>query len=109
MLCFPLPLTQRYRVSQLWSRFNVWWLRITCRIDYQVSGAEHIPQHPVVVMAKHQSTWETMFLHQQLPPVAWVIKRELLWLPLFGWALELLHPIAINRSANSYKRSRATV
>jgi len=51
----------------------------------------------VIVMAKHQSTWETLFFHQYLPPVAWVIKRELLWLPLFGWALALLRPIAINR------------
>lgn len=101
MLCFPLPLTQRYRISQWWSRFNVWWLWITCRIDYQVSGVEHIPQYPVVVMAKHQSTWETMFLHQRLPPVAWVLKRELLWLPFFGWALELLCPIAINRRAGT--------
>lgn len=101
ILCFPLPYAHRYRVSQLWSHFNVWWLRITCQIDYQVSGTEHLPQYPVVVMAKHQSTWETMFLHQQLPPVAWVIKRELLWLPLFGWALELLRPIAINRQAGT--------
>lgn len=52
-------------------------------------------------MAKHQSTWETIFLHQYLPPVAWVIKRELLWLPFFGWGLALLRPIAINRRAGA--------
>lgn len=98
---FFLPFVQRYRISQLWTRFNVWWLRVTCRIDYRLSGVEHVPDRPVIVMAKHQSTWETLFLHQYLPPVAWVIKRELLWLPLFGWALALLRPIAINRRAGT--------
>ena len=85
VLCFPLPFVRRYRLSQYWTRFNVWWLRVTCRIDYRLSGVEHIPNRPVIVMAKHQSTWETLFLHQYLPPVAWVIKRELLWVPFFGW------------------------
>jgi 1-acyl-sn-glycerol-3-phosphate acyltransferase len=101
ILSLPLTFLQRYRLSQYWSRFTIWWLRVTCRIDYQVSGAEHIPDRPVIVMAKHQSTWETLFLHQYLPPVAWVLKRELLWLPLFGWALALLRPIAINRQAGA--------
>jgi 1-acyl-sn-glycerol-3-phosphate acyltransferase len=97
VLSFPLPFTRRYRISQYWTRFAIWWLRMTCRIQYQLSGVEHIPDQPVVVMSKHQSTWETLFLHQYLPPVAWVIKRELLWLPFFGWAIALLRPIAINR------------
>lgn len=97
VLGFPLPFVWRYRISQHWTRFNIWWLRVTCRLDYRLSGVEHIPDYPVVVMAKHQSTWETLFLHQYLPPVAWVVKRELLWLPFFGWALALLRPIAIDR------------
>lgn len=101
VLCFPLPFVRRYRLSQYWTRFNVWWLRVTCRIDYRLSGVEHIPNRPVIVMAKHQSTWETLFLHQYLPPVAWVIKRELLWVPFFGWALALLRPIAINRQSGA--------
>lgn len=101
VLGFALPFNRRYRLSQSWSRFNIWWLRVTCRIDYRVSGAEHIPDRPVIVMAKHQSTWETLFLQQYLQPTAWVVKRELLWLPFFGWALKLLRPIAIDRRAGS--------
>ena len=104
VLCFFLPFVKRYRLSQLWSRFNLWWLRTTCQIDYQLSGIEHIPDYfnqAIIVMAKHQSTWETMFLQYYLPPVAWVIKRELLWLPFFGWAMALLRPIAINRQAGA--------
>lgn len=99
VLSFPLPFAHRYRLSQLWCRFCIWWLRLTCRIEYRISGAEHIPDHPAIVMAKHQSTWETLFLHHYLPPVSWVLKRELMWLPFFGWALALLRPIAINRQA----------
>jgi 1-acyl-sn-glycerol-3-phosphate acyltransferase len=101
VLGFFLPFVHRYRISQLWTGFNIWWLRVTCRIDYQLSGTEHIPDRPVIVMAKHQSTWETLFLQQYLPPMAWVVKRELLWLPFFGWALALLRPIAINRRAGA--------
>jgi 1-acyl-sn-glycerol-3-phosphate acyltransferase len=101
VLSFPLPFVWRYRLSQGWSRFNMWWLRVTCRIDYQLKGVEHIPDQPLVVMAKHQSTWETLFLHQYLPPIAWVVKRELLWIPFFGWALALLRPVAINRQAGA--------
>ena len=100
-LSAPLPFVWRYRLSQQWTRFNVWWLRVTCRIDYQCSGTEHLPDRPVVVMAKHQSTWETLFLHQFLPPVAWVVKRELLWFPFFGWGLALLRPIAIDRRSGA--------
>lgn len=101
VLSFPLPFAKRYRLSQVWTRFNLEWLRFTCRIDYQLSGVEKLPDRPVIVMAKHQSTWETLFLQQYLPPVAWVIKRELLWLPFFGWALALLRPIAIDRRAGA--------
>jgi len=101
VLSFPLPFVQRYRISQCWTRFSIWWLRITCQIDYRISGIEHIPDHPVIVMAKHQSTWETLFLQYYLPPITWVIKRELLWFPFFGWAIALLQPIAINRRSGA--------
>lgn len=101
ILGFPLPFVQRYRISQYWTRFSIWWLKVTCRIDYRISGAEHIPQSPVIVMAKHQSTWETLFLQYYLPPLAWVIKRELLWFPFFGWAMALLRPIAIDRRSGA--------
>lgn len=101
VLCVFLPFQHLYRISQTWAVFNIHWLRLSCGIDYQLSGAEHIPTTPVIVMAKHQSAWETIFLNGYLPPLSWVVKRELLWLPLFGWALALLRPIAINRRAGS--------
>lgn len=97
VMLFMLPFTYRYRLTQFWARFNIWWLRVTCGTTYQLHGVEHVPKQPVVVMSKHQSAWETLFFHQYFPPLAWVLKRELLWLPIFGWALALLRPIAINR------------
>lgn len=94
-----LPLHRRYRfVVQTWCRFAVWLARHLVQIDYRVSGLENIPQGPCVVLAKHQSTWETFFLSALFSPLSQVLKRELLYVPFFGWALALLKPIAINRS-----------
>lgn len=101
LLCFPLPFERRYRVAQQWSRFVIWWLRYTCGIDYQVTGLENLPDTPTVLVAKHQSAWETIFLHQFLPPLAWVVKKELLYIPFFGWALACLNPIAIRRKTRT--------
>lgn len=101
LLARPFGQKRSYDLSRLWTGFNVWWLDKTCGVGYRVSGWEHLPEEPVIVLAKHQSTWETLFLQWRLPPVAWVLKRELLWLPVFGWALALLNPIAINRKASS--------
>jgi 1-acyl-sn-glycerol-3-phosphate acyltransferase len=99
VLTFPLPFVWRYRFVSLWSRFNVGWLRISCGISYRVRGQEHIPAGPAIIMAKHQSTWETLALQIIFPPQVWVLKRELLHVPFFGWGLAVLEPIAIDRSA----------
>ncbi len=100
LLSWPLPFEQRYSIAQHWSRFNLWWLKSTCNIDSRITGLEHLPHdQPAIILAKHQSTWETLFLHQLLPPQAMVVKRELLRIPLFGWCLALLNPIAIERKA----------
>jgi 1-acyl-sn-glycerol-3-phosphate acyltransferase len=92
-----LSFERRYRIAQKWSRFIIWWLNRTCKVEHRISGLEHIPPGPAIIVAKHQSAWETVFLQQFMPPRAWVVKRELLWIPLFGWALATLNPIAINR------------
>ena len=87
----------RYKLIVSWCAANLWWLRVTCNLRHVVSGKENIPAHPCIVMANHQSTWETMALCSLLPPLAWVVKRELFMIPIFGWGLALTHPIAINR------------
>ncbi|MDY0049888.1 MAG: lysophospholipid acyltransferase family protein [Halothiobacillaceae bacterium] len=94
-----LPLKSRYPLLYRWPRFVVWWLGVTCGVRHTVEGREHIPQNGGVVLAKHQSTWETLFLPGLFPLAVFVLKRELLWIPVFGWGLALIKPIAIDRNA----------
>ncbi|MDF1780817.1 MAG: lysophospholipid acyltransferase family protein [Alcanivoracaceae bacterium] len=90
---------QRYRFVNLWSRATMWLLRVLNGVHIEVIGAENIPKgQSVVVMANHQSQWETFFLQILISPQATILKRELLWVPFFGWGVALLKPIAINRS-----------
>jgi 1-acyl-sn-glycerol-3-phosphate acyltransferase len=86
-----------YAFCMGWCRFAVWWARVCCGIRFNVSGLEHLPPGACVVLAKHESAWETLFLQTLLAPSTTVLKRELLSIPFFGWSLRLTHPIAINR------------
>lgn len=94
-----LPFQARYRfVVQRWCRFAVWLAWHVAGVRYRIRGLENIPQKPCVILSKHQSTWETFFLSGFFAPLSQVLKRELLFVPFFGWALALLKPIAIDRS-----------
>lgn len=95
-----LGFRQRYRlVIRSWCRLAVWLARVVARVDYRIDGLENIPAQPCVILAKHQSTWETFFLSALFEPLSQVIKRELLYVPCFGWALATFKPIAIDRSS----------
>ena len=93
------PYEIRYKFIMSWCAINIWWLRLTCGLKHEVIGKENIPDTPCIVMANHQSTWETMAIGTFFPPLTWVVKRELFFIPLFGWGLALTHPIALDRSA----------
>lgn len=99
VLAWPLPPLTRSRVIGMWAHFVVWWLKVTCGLSHRVSGLENLPERPAVLLCKHQSAWETIACQTIFPPQAWVLKRELLWLPFFGWGLAASGPIAIDRSA----------
>lgn len=92
-----LPFRLRYRLMRTWADLNTWFLVHVVCLRYRVCGLEHIPDQPSVVMANHQSAWETIVLPRFLPPLTWVLKRELLWIPFFGWGLASVEPIAIDR------------
>ena len=98
LLTFPFPPLTRYRLISSYARTMIWLLRVVCGIRHEVRGIENIPKEPSIVLCKHQSAWETLALQVIFPPQAWVLKRELLWLPFFGWGLAMASPIAINRS-----------
>ena len=93
-----LPVKTRYRYFLLWNRFCLWWLKLTCGVRYEVVGRENVPPGPFVILANHQSPWETIFLYWEFQPACAILKKELLRIPFFGWSLRLLQPIAIDRS-----------
>jgi 1-acyl-sn-glycerol-3-phosphate acyltransferase len=95
---FPLPRHARYRIISGWSRAIVHLARWILGIRWQVQGRENLPPRPAVILSKHQSAWETLAYQLIFPPQVWLLKRELLWIPFFGWGLALMSPIAINRS-----------
>lgn len=98
-LALVVPYRARYWLLTRWGRTTLWWLALTCNLRSRVVGREHIPPGPAIIMAKHQSAWETLAFQSIFPPQTWVLKRSLLWIPILGWGLALLHSIAIDRSA----------
>lgn len=99
VLLWPLPYLWRYKVVSRWAILNLWLLDKICGVRYEVEGRENITDEASVILCKHQSSWETLALQAVFPPQVWVLKRELLWIPFFGWGLASLKPIAIDRAA----------
>ncbi|HMM45129.1 MAG TPA: lysophospholipid acyltransferase family protein [Candidatus Macondimonas sp.] len=93
----PFPRARRYHLARVWLRFHAWILRWIVGLRFTVQGLEHLPPGPAVVLCKHQSMLETFLLPLILPPQTWVLKRELLRIPLFGPCMALMEPIAIDR------------
>lgn len=98
LFLFPLKPHTRYHLISGLAYSMMWLLRVICGIRMEVRGRENIPDQPCIVLCKHQSAWETFALQTVFPAQVWVLKRELLWLPFFGWGLALTSPIAIDRS-----------
>ncbi|TAM43646.1 MAG: 1-acyl-sn-glycerol-3-phosphate acyltransferase [Gammaproteobacteria bacterium] len=99
LLTFPLPHPLRYRFISQWARLQTWLIGVLCGVRYRVEGREHLPKGPAIILAKHQSAWETIAFQKIFPIQTWVLKRELLLIPFFGWGLALMKPIAIDRGA----------
>ena len=86
VLFAPLPYNKRYRLTAIWNKFVIWSAKAVCGIHYQIKGIENLPDAPVILMPKHQSAWETIFLFDQMPrPLVFVFKKELLYI------LSLIH------------------
>jgi 1-acyl-sn-glycerol-3-phosphate acyltransferase len=92
------PLT-RYRIITAWSHLIVGLAWAVCGVRYRVIGRDNLPGRPCIVLSKHQSAWETLAYPVILPPQVWVLKRELLRVPFFGWGLAMMSPIAIDRGS----------
>lgn len=99
LLSWPCPYPVRFAVAKIWGRSMLWAGRFFCDIDFVVEGAENIPAEPSVILSKHSTVFEAYAQLVVFPPQSWVVKRELLWIPIFGWGFAALQPIAINRKA----------
>lgn len=102
MLMVVLPFRLRHRIATGWGDTSVWLLRLICGVKWEVQGKENLPNEAVVFAVNHQSTWETVFGPMLCRDQVWVLKRELMWLPIFGWAMALLKPIAIDRNQRKH-------
>lgn len=94
-----LPFNARFRYLTLWNRFIILSANILLDLRVNVTGANNIPKKACVIMCKHQSEWETIYLQSIISPLCTILKIELFSIPFFGWALKQLEPIAIDRSA----------
>lgn len=97
LLTAPLPHRMTYRVVLGWVDSVLYVLKRLCRLEHVVEGLEYLPRDNTVLLIKHSSAWETLAQLRIFPPQTWVIKRELMWVPVLGWCLMLLKPIAIDR------------
>lgn len=98
ILMFPLNNITRSRMASYWAHCSLAWLKLTCNLTFTVHGRENIPDHPSIILCKHQSAWETIALQVIFPPQIWVLKRELLFIPFMGWAWIAMSAIPINRA-----------
>ena len=93
-----IPFRARFHFIKQWAVVNSLMLKWICGLKYEIEGRENIPDGACIIMAKHASTWETIFLQRIFAPVTWVLKKSLIRIPFFGWGLAALEPVAIDRS-----------
>jgi 1-acyl-sn-glycerol-3-phosphate acyltransferase len=98
---FVCPRIWAIRALQAWARSSLWWLKIICNIKIEVRGQENILAGPCLVAGKHQSAWETFAVLPLFDDPCMVLKRELTFIPLFGWFALKFKMIAVERSAGS--------
>jgi 1-acyl-sn-glycerol-3-phosphate acyltransferase len=95
----PLSIEQRYVIPRSWGLFECWLAKVVCGMNYVVEGRENLPDVPFISLWKHSTAWETMAQMFVVPTASWLLKREVLWIPIVGWAVSTYKPIAIDRSA----------
>ena len=93
-----LGLEDRLKLFSQWPKFANWFLHISCGIKVEVIGKENLPAEPCVIVSNHQGQWETYSMQYLFHPMCTLLKKELLYIPLWGWAMKMLNPIAINRN-----------
>ena len=94
----PLSVYRRYQIIRSWAQINLWLLKKLCGLDYQIRGLENLPKSQgYIIVINHQSAWETLILQKIFDWIVFILKRELLWIPFFGFGMAVCWPIALNR------------
>jgi 1-acyl-sn-glycerol-3-phosphate acyltransferase len=108
-----LPRQAILKMAELWGRISVWLLAVVCGTRFELRGLEHYPKGrfkgPLIIAAKHQSTWETFALLRLFDDYTFIVKRELMWIPLFGWFMKKGRMIPVDRGAGGQALSQMTV
>jgi 1-acyl-sn-glycerol-3-phosphate acyltransferase len=113
LLTIALPRCAVLKMAELWGRVSVWLLRVVCGTRMEIRGLEHLGGRrltgPLIIAAKHQSTWETFALLKLFDDFTFIVKRELMWLPIFGWCMAKGRMIPVDRGAGSPALAKMTV
>jgi 1-acyl-sn-glycerol-3-phosphate acyltransferase len=108
ILYFFLSTKKLQAFGALWISFVLWFLKLVCGVTWVVEGKENIPKSPCIIVANHQGQWESFYLQTLLLPSTSIIKKELLYIPFFGWALRCMKPITLNR-ANKFSSLKKVI
>jgi 1-acyl-sn-glycerol-3-phosphate acyltransferase len=101
LLTLLMPRRAVLRMATLWGRISVWLLRVICGTKVEYRGLEKLPKGPLIIAAKHQSTWETFALLWLFEDFTFIVKRELMWIPIFGWLMVKGGMVPVDRGGGS--------
>jgi 1-acyl-sn-glycerol-3-phosphate acyltransferase len=101
LITLALPRRAVLKMAETWGRVSVWLLRVVCGTKVELRGLENLPKGALIVAAKHQSTWETFALLKLFDDFTFIVKRELMWIPIFGWLMRRGGMIPVDRGAGS--------
>jgi 1-acyl-sn-glycerol-3-phosphate acyltransferase len=108
LITLALPRRAVLKMAELWGRTSVWLLRVVCGTKVELRGLQNIPEGALIVAAKHQSTWETFALLRLFDDFTFIVKRELMWIPIFGWCMWKGGMIPVDRGAGSQALTEMT-
>lgn len=98
---FLAPRRKAWWVPKFWARSNLWLQKMIAGTDHVIEGLENIPEGPCIIAPKHQSAWDTFAFLPHIPDAIYILKRELLWIPLFGWYVGKMRMIPVNRGSRA--------
>jgi 1-acyl-sn-glycerol-3-phosphate acyltransferase len=96
---FLLPRKKAFFVPKFWARSNLWLMKVICGTTFEIEGLENLPQGSFIFAPKHQSFWDTFAFLPNLDDPIYILKRELLWIPVFGWYVAKQRMVPVDRSA----------